>query len=235
MPERATRMTRSEESAEAVVAGSAPAGMATRLLEAGRAASSEGPNGREGETTMSLGGARRQKPLQGELPLGWRGEAPTDQRSGEALTAANGNERPGNDRLMERVVERGNAKAALKRVRQNKGSPGVDGMTVDELPKHLVENWEAIRAQLLAGTHQPGPVREVEIPKSGGGVRKLGIPSVLDRFVQQSILLCAGSRSRTSARPPGHGSRADSAPRCTHSRTAARARQWPGWASRPSR
>jgi RNA-directed DNA polymerase len=89
---------------------------------------------------------------------------------------------------MERVVERGNAKAALKRVRQNKGSPGVDGMTVDELPKYLAENWEAIRAQLLAGSYQPKPVREVEIPKNGGGVRKLGIPTALDRFLQQSIL-----------------------------------------------
>jgi len=89
---------------------------------------------------------------------------------------------------MEEVVERGNAKAALKRVRQNKGSPGVDGMTVDELPEYLVENWETIREQLLAGSYQPKPVREVEIPKSGGGVRKLGIPSALDRFIQQSIL-----------------------------------------------
>jgi len=85
---------------------------------------------------------------------------------------------------MERVVERGNAKAALQRVRQNKGNPGVDGMTVDELPKYLVDHWETIRAQLLAGTYQPKPVREVEIPKGGGGVRKLGIPSVLDRFLQ---------------------------------------------------
>ena len=89
---------------------------------------------------------------------------------------------------MDRVVEAGNLKAALKRVRQNKGSPGVDGMTVDELPQHLAENWETLRAQLLAGTYQPKLVREVEIPKSGGGVRKLGIPSVLDRFLQQSIL-----------------------------------------------
>ena len=89
---------------------------------------------------------------------------------------------------MERVVERDNVKAALKRVRQNKGSPGVDGMTVDELPKHLAENWEVIRGQLLVGAYQPMPVREVEIPKSGGGVRKLGIPSALDRFIQQSIL-----------------------------------------------
>jgi len=130
----------------------------------------------------------RQKTRQLVLPLESRGEAPKVQRSGEASTAASGNERPGTSRLMEEVVERGNAKAALKRVKQNKGSPGVDGMTVDELPKHLVENWETIRAQLLDGTYQPKPVREVEIPKSGGGVRKLGIPSALDRFIQQSIL-----------------------------------------------
>jgi group II intron reverse transcriptase/maturase len=89
---------------------------------------------------------------------------------------------------MERVVERGNVKAALKRVKQNGGSPGVDGMTVDELSKYLEENWEDIRARLLEGTYQPLPVREAEIPKSGGGVRKLGIPTALDRFIQQSIL-----------------------------------------------
>jgi group II intron reverse transcriptase/maturase len=89
---------------------------------------------------------------------------------------------------MERVVDGRNLKAALKRVRQNKGSPGVDGMTVDALPKHLAENWPQLREQLLAGSYQPKPVREVEIPKGDGGVRKLGIPTVLDRFVQQAIL-----------------------------------------------
>ena len=89
---------------------------------------------------------------------------------------------------MERVVERDNLKAALQRVKRNKGSPGVDGMTVDELPKWLVTNWLALREQLLAGTYQPTPVREQEIPKSGGGVRKLGIPTALDRFIQQAIL-----------------------------------------------
>ncbi len=89
---------------------------------------------------------------------------------------------------MERIVERGNVKLALKRVRQNKGSPGVDGMTVEELPAYLNENWEALRAQLLAGQYQPREVREREIPKSDGGVRKLGIPTVLDRLVQQAIL-----------------------------------------------
>ena len=130
----------------------------------------------------------RQKFRQLELELGDRGEAPRDQRSGEAPTATSGGARSGIDQLMEKVVERGNAKAALKRVRQNKGSPGADGMTVNELPGYLAEGWEGIRAQLLGGTYQPKPVREVEIPKSGGGVRKLGIPTVLDRYIQQSIL-----------------------------------------------
>lgn len=149
---------------------------------------SEGPNGRESRPAVSLGRAKHQKTAQAELPLEPRGEAPQIQRSGEAPTATNGNGGSGTAALMERVVERGNAKTALKRVRQNKGSPGVDGMTVDELPKYLVENWTTIRAQLLAGTYQPKPVREVEIPKNGGGVRKLGIPSALDRFLQQCIL-----------------------------------------------
>jgi len=89
---------------------------------------------------------------------------------------------------MEEVVQRGNAKAALKRVMQNKGSPGVDGMTVDELPKYLVEHWVTIREQLLTGVYQPKPVKRQEIPKSGGGVRELGIPSALDRLIQQAIL-----------------------------------------------
>ena len=137
---------------------------------------------------MSLRSVRHQKSAQVELPLEGSGEAAYLRRSGETPTAANGNERPGNDHLMEQVVERSNAKAALKRVRQNKGGSGVDGMTVDELPAYLVERWEAIRAQLLDGTYQPKPVRRQEIPKSGGGVRELGIPCVLDRFIQQAIL-----------------------------------------------
>jgi len=89
---------------------------------------------------------------------------------------------------MERVVERANALAALKRVKQNKGSAGVDGMTVEELTPYLVANWEEIRAHLLAGSYQPQPVRRQEIPKSGGGTRQLGIPTVVDRFIQQCLL-----------------------------------------------
>jgi RNA-directed DNA polymerase len=88
---------------------------------------------------------------------------------------------------MERVGERINVEKALKRVKQNKGSPGVDGMKVDELAEHLTKHWKEIRAQLLEGTYRPNEVRGVEIPKSGGGVRKLGIPTVIDRLIQQAI------------------------------------------------
>ena len=138
---------------------------------------------------MSLEGARRQKSRQLELALEARGEAPHGQRSGETPTATNGNERSGNDqRLMEAVVERANAIAALKRVRQNRGSPGLDGMTVEGLPGYLATEWPAIREQLLSGSYQPQPVKRQEIPKPGGGVRQLGIPTVLDRFIQQCLL-----------------------------------------------
>lgn len=125
-----------------------------------------------------------------EFPLEDRGEAPNVQRSGEARPAAREDERSGSGptRLMERVVERENCLRALKRVRRNKGGPGVDGMTVGELPDFLRGNWEAIREGLLAGTYRPSPVKRREIPKSGGGVRVLGIPTVLDRFIQQAIL-----------------------------------------------
>ncbi|MCI0407782.1 MAG: group II intron reverse transcriptase/maturase [Acidobacteria bacterium] len=97
-------------------------------------------------------------------------------------------ERSGTDRLMEEVVEPRNIRTALRRVRQNQGSPGTDGMTVGELPNYLAENGEAIREQLLEGTYQPKPVRRQPIPKKGGGVRELGIPCVLDRLIQQAIL-----------------------------------------------
>lgn len=90
---------------------------------------------------------------------------------------------------MEEVCERENLKQALKRVKANKGAPGVDGMTVQALPAYLREHWPTIRASLLEGNYRPQPVRRVEIPKpDGGGVRKLGIPSALDRFVQQAVL-----------------------------------------------
>jgi group II intron reverse transcriptase/maturase len=89
---------------------------------------------------------------------------------------------------MELVVERQNCLAALKRVTGNKGSPGIDGMTVEELPGFLRQHWPRLREDLLTGRYQPQPVRRVAIPKPGGGERELGIPTVLDRFIQQVLL-----------------------------------------------
>ena len=89
---------------------------------------------------------------------------------------------------MERACERQNLRAALKRVRQNAGKPGIDGMTVEELPGYLRVHWPRLREELLAGRYQPQPVRRVAIPKPGGGERELGIPTVLDRFIQQALL-----------------------------------------------
>jgi group II intron reverse transcriptase/maturase len=89
--------------------------------------------------------------------------------------------------LLAQVLDRANLQRAVKQVRQNKGAPGIDGMTVDELPKYLRDHWLEIRAQLEAGKYQPQPVKRVEIPKPDGKTRPLGIPTVLDRFIQQAI------------------------------------------------
>jgi RNA-directed DNA polymerase len=89
---------------------------------------------------------------------------------------------------MEAVVERENLKKALAQVKRNKGAAGVDRMSVDDLPAYLKEHWPTIRAQLLAGNYTPQPVRRVEIPKASGGMRPLGIPTVLDRFIQQAVM-----------------------------------------------
>jgi RNA-directed DNA polymerase len=129
-----------------------------------------------------------QMSLEGELAGKDQGEAQSLSDSVETPTAGNGPGYSGTESLMEAVVERGNLLAALKRVRQNKGSPGVDGMTVGELAAYLRENWVATRERLLQGHYAPMTVRRVEIPKSGGGMRELGIPTVLDRFIQQALL-----------------------------------------------
>jgi RNA-directed DNA polymerase len=90
--------------------------------------------------------------------------------------------------LMEEVCDRGNLERAWKRVRSNKGGPGVDGMTIEKAKDHLRKHWPNIRTQLLEGTYQPQPVKRVEIPKPDGGVRKLGVPCVVDRLIQQAML-----------------------------------------------
>jgi RNA-directed DNA polymerase len=108
----------------------------------------------------------------------------------ESSGATNGPESPAKtDRLMEEVCERENLKEALRQVKGNKGSAGVDGMTVVALSDYLRQHWPAIREQLLNETYKPQPVRRKEIDKpDGGGVRKLGIPTVLDRFIQQAVM-----------------------------------------------
>lgn len=119
-----------------------------------------------------------------------RGEAPRAVRGGtESSMAGRRTESPAiSEQLMEEVIERDNLREALRRVKANKGSPGVDGMRVDEVAGYLKEHWPGIRQQLLSGTYKPQPVKRVEIPKPGGGIRKLGIPTVLDRFIQQAAM-----------------------------------------------
>jgi group II intron reverse transcriptase/maturase len=108
---------------------------------------------------------------------------------------------------MEAALTRKNLQAALKRVKRNKGSPGIDGMTVEELPDHLRVHWPSLREQLLAGTYQPQPVRRHVIPKSGGGERQLGIPTVLDRLIQQALLQVLQPRFDPTFSEHSHGFR----------------------------
>ena len=119
-----------------------------------------------------------------------RGEAPVSGHQGaEPFVAKPAPESPAvTEQLMEEVCDRENLVRAWKRVRQNKGSPGVDGMTIDDAKDYLREHWPSIRSQLLEGTYQPQPVKRVEIPKPDGGVRKLGVPCVVDRLIQQALL-----------------------------------------------
>ena len=140
---------------------------------------------------MSLQGDKQQN-IQMELdfstvPRGEAREAGREETESSGVTS--GPESPARtDRLMEEVCERENLKEALRRVKGNKGSAGVDGVTVGKLTDYLKQHWPAIRVQLLNGTYEPKPVRRVEIPKPAGGVRKLGIPTVLDRLIQQAVM-----------------------------------------------
>src|SRR5271166_108485 len=138
-----------------------------------------------------MGDKRQKNQLQLVFWEEGRGEAPKIIPEGTESSAAKcGTENPAIiELLMEEICERENCKQALKRVKANKGSPGVDGMTVHELPGFLQQHWPAIREQLLSGTYKPQPVRRKEIDKpDGAGVRKLGIPTVLDRFIQQAVM-----------------------------------------------
>lgn len=119
-----------------------------------------------------------------------RGEAPMAVNKGNEVSMTSDKaERPAeNEQIMEEVCKTENVNEAFKRVRSNEGSAGIDGMTVEELPRHLRRRWSELKQQLLSGVYQPQPVRRVEIPKPNGGMRNLGIPTVVDRFIQQALL-----------------------------------------------
>lgn len=198
-----TMAARREKSAEAVVdEGFGERGPPQR----------EGPNSEESKTTVKYVEAMHQMSNdQFEVPLATRGEAPTDQRSGEVCATVHESGRSGLADLMEQIVERGNLMRARKRVRANQGSAGVDGVTVDDLPDYLRARWPGIREQLLTGRYQPNAGRRVEIPKPGGGVRRLGIPTVLDRFIQQAVLQVLQPRIDPTFSEHSYGFRPDGA------------------------
>jgi len=157
------------------------------------------------------GQRQKNQPEQGVLafPTESRSEAPkADGKGTETLVAKRRPESLAEtERLMEEVCEWENCKQALQRVKANKGSPGVDGMTVDQLPEYLKQHGPEIREQLRNGTYEPKPVRRVEISKPDGGVRKLGIPSVLDRYVQQAVLQVLQKRWDPTFSDHSHGFR----------------------------
>lgn len=119
-----------------------------------------------------------------------RGEAPgAGPQGAEIVQAPTTRESPSSAAwLMEAICEPVNLRQALKRVKANKGAAGTDGMSVSELPEHLKHHWPELKAQLLSGSYRPSPVRRVAIPKPGGGERLLGIPTVVDRFIQQALM-----------------------------------------------
>src|SRR3974377_1184083 len=137
-----------------------------------------------------MSGKRQQIQYSLALEPGGRGEPPVSGHQGaEPFVAKPAPESSAvTEQAMEEVCNRENLVRAWKRVRQNKGGPGVDGMTIDDAKDYLREHWPSIRSQLLAGTYQPQPVKRVEIPKPDGGVRKLGVPCVVDRLIQQALL-----------------------------------------------
>jgi len=163
-------MNRSKKSAEAIVA-------ARRRAE------------REGELEdMSLDHARHQKPGQPGRSARRQGEAEPEAGRDEARSARQDREGSGRGDLLRQALARENLVLAWKRVKANRGSAGVDGLSVDATAEYLKTHWPRIREVLLEGSYRPQPVRRVQIPKSNGGMRELGIPTVTDRLIQQALL-----------------------------------------------
>lgn len=158
-------------------------------------------------TDDKLGNGSRLEPPQGRAAQKKESEALRELRRGEPQPAFEAPAHPPWKELMEEVVAADNIARAMKRVLANKGSPGIDWMTVDQLPEHWRRHEGILREQLLAGTYKPTPVRRVKIPKSGGGERELGIPTVTDRLIQQAILQVLGPRYDASFSPHSHGFR----------------------------
>jgi RNA-directed DNA polymerase len=133
--------------------------------------------------------------LELDLPMPGRGEAPRlDWQEVEAVTATAEPESPApTEHLMEAICDSDNIETALRAVVRNKGAPGVDGITVQQLPGILKARWSEIENQLLQGRYQPQPVRRVRIPKPAGGTRNLGIPTVIDRVIQQAVFAAASA------------------------------------------
>src|SRR5882672_2928683 len=137
-----------------------------------------------------MGDKRQKNQLELAFTFRWKGKALTPEGKGteSTLTRYESESLTESERLMEAVCEPRNLKQALRRVKGNDGSPGIDGMKTEELPEWLIRNWERAREDLLTGRYEPQPVKRVEIEKAEGGKRKLGIPTVIDRFVQQAVL-----------------------------------------------
>ena len=156
-------------------------------------------------------GVKQQKSQQ-QLAFASSGKVKPEAQPSEGTETLAAGSRPesqaGNEQLMEVMLERGNLKQALRRVEENKGAAGVDGMPVEELRGYLKQHWPQLREQLLSGSYQPAAVRRVEIPKAGGsGMRKLGIPTVLDRFIQQAMLQVLQADWDASFSPQSYGFR----------------------------
>ncbi len=156
---------------------------------------------------MNLGKKQPQPSASEAEPETRAGDAQFGATGEEDPTARREDERSGTRMLMEEVLHPDNLRSALKRVKSNDGSPGVDGMTCEQLSQHLRLHWPLIRAQLLASQYQPQPVRACEIPKAKGGTRTLGIPTALDRFIQQAILQVLQPRFDPTFSPHSYGFR----------------------------
>src|SRR5947208_9525259 len=156
-----------------------------------------------------MSGVRQQIQYSLALEPGDRGEPPVSGHQGaEPFVAKPAPESPAvTEQLMEKVCDRANLVRAWKRVRSNQGGPGVDGLTIDDARDYLREHWPSIRSQLLEGTYQPQPVKRVEIPKPDGGIRKLGVPCVVDRLIQQALLQVLQKRWDPTFSPHSYGFR----------------------------